>query len=220
MKLLPSQKNQLFNLIVQQGFSPSQFSYKEIEDNRDNRKTMVKIEYKGMPDFHFLLADDFSHGDFLVAFSPSNDKYIESIVRDNWGFVFSDFSRWLLCLLAEIEQEDLWESMDRLTLEIQIDNGFDNEKFTVQQYQILSDRIKLLQTGVSGLALESEQIDAINGKLDRLLEQGKTMSKSDWQASFIGNLWTLIVAMSISPEMGHQIWLLVKQFFNGILLLP
>lgn len=216
MRLLTSQKNELFNLINSGGFSPSQFNLSEKSAQGVER---INIQFRTVVEFRFRISDSDRH-EFYLSYSPGQSKFTESRFAESWIQVTKYFEDWLDNINRELTQEDLWLSMEHMVASVGLHGDTNNEKFTVQQYLLITERMKSLQQGISALSLPEDQIKTINKKLDHLLEQAKTFGKFDWQAQFIGGLITLIVALTISPEVGKQIFELVRQFFNQILLLP
>ena len=79
--------------------------------------------------------------------------------------------------------------------------------------------MKQLQAGIATLELPQGQIQVINKKLDEILAQSQTLSKFDWQSLFLGAIMSLMIALAVTTDVQHQFWQLVKQVFNGVLLL-
>jgi hypothetical protein len=216
MRLLTSQKNELFNLIVSCGFAPHQFKLSEGTPQGVKR---VVIQYNSIVDFKFRINDSERH-EFFLSYSPGLSLFKETRSADSWFQVTNYFKDWLDNITRELTQEDLWLTMSQMVASVNLNSGTDNDKFTVQQYLLVTERMKQFQQGISALSLPADQIETINKKLDHILEQGKTLGKFDWQAQFVGGLFTLIVALTISPDVGKQIFDLMRQFFSQMLLLP
>jgi len=218
MKLLLSQKNELFKIIQINNFSPNQFSYEEIKnDINDKEYSAVSIAYKLLPEFNFKMTSPSSS--YMIDYSPGVSTIFIKTNYQSWDNTCEIFNKWLLNLKREISEEDLWGNLVE-TLKGIGDNIINNDvKFTHSQFQVVTYNMKQLQTKISTLSLPIDDINAINQKLDSILEQGKTLSKFDWQAQLVGALITILIALSITPEMGKEIWFWVKEIFSGIVLI-
>jgi hypothetical protein len=220
MRLLTSQKNELFNIIKGHSFSPNQFSFNLVKDNRDPKRDIVRLVYEPNPEFYFLIADlDDRYGGYLINYSPGESQFLKVTQGDRWDYIENDVNVWLYSLAREIGQEDLWANLTGIVRSIGMKADYDDSKFTSSQFVELSKRMKQLQVGIATLELPQAQIKLINKKLDDILSQGKTLSKFDWQSLFLGAIMSLMIALSVTSEVQHQFWQMVKQVFNGVLLL-
>lgn len=217
MKLLLSQKNELYRYIEQHNFDTNQFQYKELRDTK-TKKPFVKIEYKPDENFYFLIADS-DYDPYLINYSPGASEYLVVTSIDRWHYIDSDFNTWLYALAREVSQIDLWDQIMENAKQVISNISNDNNKFNDDEYKLLALNMRQLQTRVTTLALPIGQIEIINAKLDSILEQARISNKFDWQSLFIGTIITITISLTLSPDIGKELFLWIKQIFSNILLL-
>lgn len=210
MQLLKSQKNDVYDTIEAWGLSPANF---EIVVDQHNTKIIAKNS-----DFKFIFLED-NDGDHAARYCPGKDKYIEEgMYVGGWDAQLQNIRSWVKNVSREQDQPDKW-----LELQKQIQNaGFEDiqygdSKFSYQEYEVLDEKITKLKEELSKLDIVTEKIEAINAKLDHLLELAKKMNKSDWKDLFVGSIISLIMQMSIDKSTGKAVYDLVKNLFTSML---
>ncbi len=218
MKLLISQKDQLFDLIEKIGLSPSQFEFEESISRLGAKQKATTLILKNSDYFFSFESDPNSPSSHFAILCPGSDSHTERTKTRHWNWQINIFSTWLRDLKKEINSPNKW---DRLTTEISrigivIEN--DDDKFTVQEYEDLKERMIILKKGTSSIGLLEEQVTTINTKLDHLTELAKEMNKFDWKGLFIGTVISIVIQLGISVENAESLWTLIKQVFNNYLL--
>ena len=208
MKLLLSQKNELFDEIQNSGFSPLQFLFHE------GSPTIIQHISSN---FYFQFKSNnhyFSH----VEFSPGKQKISDERYCDSWAQGKNSFVSWLDYVKRETETEDKWQRLQQEVNSLDIVLPDDSSKFSANEYEILQGRFIILKQNIIALNLNPSQLNSINLKLDYLLSEAKQMNKFDWKSLFIGSIVSLIIALSITHEQGIALWGIIKQVFNNFLL--
>jgi hypothetical protein len=105
MKLLLSQKNEMYSLINQHGLGHDRFRYSEYRKRR--RRLYTKVTFGRGTNYSFVIV---SYGGklFKTRQSPSEHKFREELMHDGWLNVLHQFDHWLCCLKHEAAQPDLW----------------------------------------------------------------------------------------------------------------
>jgi hypothetical protein len=210
MKLLTSQKDEIFERIQLGGyFSPSQFEF----INELNKASMLKFINS---DFFFHFRFD-NYGTFLT-YSPGEESLVESTGNLNWSSICQAFSMWLVYLEREVTAPDYWSGLKNQLSGLTFVNQYDNEKFSVLEYEDLQNRIEGLKFRLEKIPLILEHQKEIINHLDRLSEQAKELGKFDWKSLFIGTMISLFIQLGISQENISALWGLIKSTFSNYFL--
>ncbi|MBS1687297.1 MAG: hypothetical protein JSS96_01130 [Bacteroidetes bacterium] len=211
MQLLKSQKNKLFDTIISKGLSPNQFILRERID--------VSLIYKAEQRYKFDISQ-LSDNSYNVNFSPAEKYYNDEFRLFNWYQVPIALGNWISYVKREAQEEDKWEQMETVIQEAHLSVIYDdNRKFTVQEYVLLEKKIIELKASILTLEFLPKQIDAINSKLDQVLKLAIDLNKFDWQSLFVGTIVNIIIQLGLTPSNAHALWLLIKNAFNGVILL-
>lgn len=222
--LLVSQKNQILELIKNTSFDPFNFEWSEVYSsfsNTRNKLTVSEISYKNS---NFYYVFDFKNDKNYSIFSPGKDQLNGQEYPGNWEHQMQYFVKWLSYLEREVSQPDQWEVLEKQKLEWanKFEPDSSNEQFTFPQVQQIENgltKIKEYLIKEKGNDKFAEEI--INKKLDYLIDAAKRQGKNDWFHTCIGVFSGISVALSLSPEQTHNIYISLKSTFSGILkLLP
>lgn len=213
MKLLQSQKNELFHIIEASGLSPAQFEL--IEQNRASVREIgfTNIVYKESSWY-------FSFTEAYIKYSPDKETIASMYVNKEWDHRISFFYTWIDCLKREISSEDLWGRLQSEIKDINLPFHEDNSRFTVLEYDQLGDRLNVLKEKIDHMKLEPQSTLVINQKLDEILVHAKSMSKSNWKSLFIGTIISLVIQLSIDKQLGEQLWDAIREVFSTLFIMP
>jgi hypothetical protein len=214
MRLLKSQKNQLFDIIEEKGLSPAQFKFEEIVD--DSGFILVKkthLQYDES-EFYFIFDLDKRFNSRLVQYSPAETIIETETSCENWNEQLYYFRKWLTNIIREISIEDKWERLQSELQNVNLSYEDSTDKFTAQEYEVLKGQIEALKSRISELELSSEQIHHINTKLDHLTEYAKTLNKTDWKSLFIGTVVNTTMTLGLEQDTAVQIWEAIKEIFQ------
>jgi hypothetical protein len=220
MYLLKVQKNDIFDLVVQTGFSPLQFTIEEIKDAvtilSEIEKTRIAMVESG---YYFELA--IVKGKNIIRFSPGSDKLAEEwSIPPSWSEKKKYISRWLQNLKQELDLPDKWADFLKSgqTIEWNLASS-EGERFSYQEVEEIIAAKERAKIKISELRLLPEQFHLIEGKLDYIAEKSKSLGKVDWKNIMIGTLVSLVVQLALPPETASALWLIFKEAFQRVILI-
>jgi hypothetical protein len=165
MKLLTSQKDELFDLIeATDYFSPSQFDINEIQQKHNDYIT--EINFKNTSFFFRLIPESTYQGIFFANFSPGEKSIIEATSTLDWDRGTGYIDSWLDFLRRELTAENKWEKLFREIEYIKYAPIDDHSKFTYQEYIELTNKIEQVKASLSTIPLLEEQQVAIINQLN------------------------------------------------------
>lgn len=126
MKLLKSQKDEIFDLIENSGLSPSMFYFDEI--NSKNGNVALKIKDRE----YFFTFSDGPRGGHYAHFCPGKETYEESEYPGSWALQKLNVRYWITYVKRELETPDKWASFKEELEFIDIPEFKNNNKFTYQ----------------------------------------------------------------------------------------
>ena len=215
MELLKSQRNKIYELIEQNGLSPSMFAFNEDEKSTGERRIYILLMKNS--EFFYRLRYAGSNR-WSANHCPAKVDYEEYSGEYEWLGQMLRLNDWLKYVLRELTIPDRWLRLQTEMEGISITNDDDSDKFSFQEYEKLKQRVLILKKGIDALPLLPEQINVFNDKLDHLTEMAKTLNKFDWKSLFAGSIASLIIALSVTPENGKAIWELIKHTFSNFIL--
>ena len=217
MKLLVSQKDELFELInTSEWFTPSQFKLIENVTKENGVNTEIIFENS---DYYFRFLEQRQYyGVFIANYSPSEKLLFEVASSLDWIKGISHFKNWLRFLNHEINAPNKWNRIIKELPNIQISSEDDDAKFSYREYIELIDKINQIKELLKKVPLLAEQQNVIVEKLDHLTDLAKDLNKFDWKSLFIGTIASIIIQLSVSKENALQIWSLIKKVFNNFFL--
>ena len=212
MKLLQTQKNQVYEAIEDAGLSPSMFRFNDpIDPDGTTYLRFKKSDYR----FDFANSRDGGH---FARYLPGYDTPYEDQSAGTWTSQLVNVRRWLGYLMRELEAPDKWKLLEEELRNFNFEDiKYTDAKFTHQEFKLLEIRIEEFKNKISKLDLLEEQVEKINHKLDHLLKLAENMNKIDWKELFIGSMMSLFIQLSISPAAGQAIFGHLKTLFVQLL---
>jgi len=208
MKLLQTQKNQVYEVIEHVGLSPSMFVF----DNPSEPNGITYLRFKNS-DYRFDFATSREGGHF-ARYLPGYDTPYEDQSAESWASQIANVRRWLGYLIRELEAPDKWKLLEEELRNFNFEDiKYTDAKFTHQEYKLLEKRIEEFKNKISKMDLLEEQVEKINHKLDHLLKLAENMNKIDWKELFIGSIMSLFIQLSIPPNAGQTIFGHLKTLF-------
>jgi hypothetical protein len=216
MKLLGTQKNELFEVIEESRLSPILFELVE-RKNPNNQVDLTSVKYKNS-DFYFHIAKAGANANISCSFSPGKEKYNDWETAYNWAHVTNIFRSWLPHLEREINVEDKWSRFNEQVNNLNISFPNDSNKFSANEYQELKSKLLLLQHRLNEVELLPDQLTFMTVKIDHLTELAVQMNKFDWNGLFIGTMISIIIQLGVNQQNAAHIWQLIKQIFANYFL--
>jgi hypothetical protein len=218
MKLLISQKNELFDKIEANLLNPSQFSIKEEPSKITTKETATIVSFKESPYFFSFESGNDNKLPHFSIFSPAFNQYTFKTYPGDWNGQMTNFDQWLICLHREITQEDKWERLSQEIENINFKFDSDNLRFSILESEDIKSKIEIIKEKISNLDLLPDHIEIINNKIDNLKYPLKYLSKSSWKSLVVGTIITIIIQLSLSQETGKQLWKIIEETFTTLFL--
>jgi hypothetical protein len=221
--ILRKYKNNLLTIIQERGIDPNLFMAKDetiskmeyfVISGRDTNIRFAVRPYYGSFEKFYL-----RYSEYLNNFPLTAEEYII-----NWEELSNKFLTFLKNVvkpyLDDISTPDLWHALQETGSQLKFGLGkpddfkpfSDEEK--VQIRLSLGD-FKLLI--VNNFNPVQEQLDSVNKRLDYLTAALEKHNKFDWKGIAINTVFSIIIALSLSPEQGNQLFLLFQQVFSKVL---
>lgn len=212
MQLLPSQKNAIFDAIVEGGLSPLQFEYSEHNSGKETFLSFKNSNYY----FHF----ENVLGKRFASFSPGIEKLKERIDCPNWDVQLYYVKQWIGFLQREISQPDKWGELLKAgsTLKWTI-NDSQNTPFTFAEVQDIRNTLNEVKSKIGELSLSGDQMRLIEDRLGYIAIKAENLGRIDWKNLLIGTLIGTVVQLSVTPEMAKTIWSIFSMVFKRIIMI-
>lgn len=217
LTLKKTQKNNVLDAITSSGLNPSNFNWNIIDSRESTLSKISQLCYKDSP--YFFNFDFYDDETRWVRYSPGADLMITDCAvggNNGWKDTKTNVLRWLSALKEEIEEPDLWKRLGEYGSPDGASPIEDtsNEQFTAIEVDRITESIQQAQQFIEK---HYEKNEAIEEKLDYLIESSKRMGKRDWLNICIGTLVTLGIQYSIEKDHLQQIWNLIKEGLTGII---
>jgi hypothetical protein len=179
MKLLLSQKNEIYDYIENYGLSPNLF---EIIDaaSMEAGNTIIKLKNSS---FYCRLSMHKDKHIVFVTYSPASELYEKTDYIDTaWSSLFSTIKTWISCIQREISQIDKWIRLKEEISYINLSKEEENNKFTALEYQELKTKMIQLKVEIKTIGLTEIQYNSLESKIDLLIEKATHLGKFDWKS--------------------------------------
>lgn len=217
MKLLLTQKNDIFDIILDEGLNPNDFKFTEEFETRDEIVTYLKFKNTKYY-FQFRYIDE-RH--YRTEYSPSGRSLIlDEKVFGGWKEFIGVTRKWLRHLKRETNALDKWDTFKKSLQLIPFAFDTDNkkEKFSADELKLIELKIQTVKQEIKKLELPKDTIKQLNAKLDSLNEKADKLSKTDWKELFIGAVIGTIFNLAIPPDAAKTIWEIIRHTFKQYIL--
>jgi hypothetical protein len=212
MRLLNTQKTDLFNALSREGFNPAQFkvedgdaSFKLILPQTEYSCTITYLQSKA-PTYWRLYA------------SPGSERRKETYGFENWNDLRDGFRQWLRWLKLELQSPDPWEALKVQSLpNMAVSDDHTNSALTVPEWEKLRLGIENIRTLMLEHVRDSKEGQAVvNYQLDAAIESGKRMGRKDFLNLLIGTIASTAITISLSSEATRRVWETLKLAVSGV----
>jgi len=206
-QLLPSQKNDVFEVIQRANFPPSEFEWRQ-EVGDAFLGVIPKLVHRPSG-FWFAFDFDQTYASHVARFSPGDQAPVEAYGASSWPFQLSKVRDWLDYLGREYHAPDLWGELNRqreLTDAASDAGGEDdNRPFSVEEQAAIATQLHEIKE----LLLRTEQFDdagqrALEARFDYLEEASSRLGRRDWLSIFYGTVFSWGLSGLISPDTVKQ----------------
>lgn len=220
LALLTSQKNDLFRLIQDLKFSPSEFSWGEVASSDFRTSPALHHVPTG---FNFIIHEgENSYGErgFSISYSPGEEHATEYHDAGKWTTVVRTFAEWLANVRRETEVPDLWEGLTREHQIIQDadEQPSDNLPFTDEELPRVQKALADIKTYILKTHKLSEtQTKRIEARFDYLEKKADSFGRKDWLNIVIGVLLTIGLDHLRNGDSTRDLFLFAGEVFRQCL---
>jgi hypothetical protein len=217
--LLKTQRNELFEIVRNEGFDPTDFKWTTAAGRRGGREYEISVlVYKNSQYFYkFGTQRELFWCERCPGIHMTSDHDDPSV----WGHVVTDFADWLKRLKSEIETPDLWVEAERYysVFHLPVEPYQQDIPFSHSEAQQISAALKQVEKNIINTINPAEdQVEFIRYKLSYLDSAAKKpYSRIDWLNILIGVLTTIAVTLSLSPEQAHTIFMYFRQALGSVI---
>jgi len=224
--MLKKYKNRLLQVIQEKGLDPKLFEAKETEDS-DSDVFTVRLADTQLTFIARNSNRDFHDFDCRYAtFSPSFDitDYAPQAGWEDFDELTKDFDEWLenhvKLYIQEQAEPDMWELIasqaplvNGSEMPEENINTFSEDEKIRARMSINEFRILLIKN----FEPSSDEIQAINDRLDYLSNAVDRLNKFDWRGLAIMTLIQISLTLGLDTEKGRFLFDLFKQVFSTVL---
>lgn len=206
-------KNEIFEAIQAVGLDPKEFDLEDADGE-------VRIKHKWSTSC-FTLGDDPSHyvGRYVVGDGP--DRPFEAY---SWQAIIPRISRWLGEVKGDLETPDLWVELERdarLIFGATSDDLAANTPFTPEEQTEIAARLQTLAEHARRTnSLSAAQMQALDAKLDYLVNASRRLGRKDWLNVCAGTILVYILTASVPPEAARDMFLGILRAIGHLYGLP
>lgn len=215
--LLRSQKNELFKLIIDKGYDPSNFSWSE---EKSSYIIYIKVSKIVHVDTDLFFRFDFFENQWRCVFSPGRFDWEGEERVLSWQDAKTVFIKWLEILKHEVLEPDLWSDISKYQLAVgaEIEVNISNEPFTSYQVDQIIESLNQAKAFLTERNLiDKEHNQFIEDKFNYLVEAARRQGRKDWLHTCIGAIITIAVALALNPGQTNTIWNIIKGAVAGFL---
>ena len=193
-------RNGIFEAIRGVGLDPREFDL-------DNSATAVSIKHK------------WSESYFMIGGGPG--QYVgHGVIGDGsetpykvytWDALSARVRLWAQLLKDDLDTPDLWAELQRETKLLGEGSNeiTENTPFTSDEQKVLAARLRELEVSIrQACSLSESQIQALDKKIDYLIDASSRLGRKDWLNTFLGVILTFAVSVAIAPEAVRSIALI------------
>ena len=202
-RLLPSQANEVFELIRYAGLNPADFDREEVES--ETFVPDVKFIHRSSGYF-FLFCFDVVDVRSAI-FSPGKTEVVFTTPSVNsWRDQLRYFPGWLDNLKREVNSSDLWAAISQESLLIDAASAEDvsNAPFTLEEREQIANQLTEIKEFLfTTQELNESHKEFVTARLNYLKESSERMGRKDWLTNVVGGL--LSIAMGNERSQLHML---------------
>ena len=218
--LLKTQKNEVFEILLNEGLEPANFTWSQEKGEILPNLIVSRLDYR---DGHFYFKFDFALSSrsrnfaYFCIFTPGGETIIYKNFPDDWVQQKAHVRSWAKLLKHEIEAPDLWQEIEkyRPTFSLVPPAKLLNEPIPAYEAEDIGEALQQLADKIEGqFNLSSEQNEFVRSKLDYLADAAKRQGRLDWVHTCIGVLITIAMGVAMAPEEASKLWQLAKSLLG------
>jgi hypothetical protein len=206
--LLRSQENNVFAAIQAAGLNPEEFEWTTDYSNfaHGDAAGMRVPVLQHKPSNAFFIFDwsvNRTPEQHVAFYTPGLDQPHDTRHAGNWESQLGYVRSWLEYLRREWEAPDLWAELasGRELGSVVSDAVTDNSPFNPQERAEISQKLEEVKRYVrQTYELNEAQYDAIDARLDYLVDAAARLGRVDWRNAFVGAFLGAVVQAVLPPE--------------------
>ena len=127
----------------------------------------------------------------------------------SWQALIERVSGWVQDVKRDLNTPDLWAELQRETKLLGADSNavIENTAFTAEEQKQIAERLRELAKHVSQMhSFSKAQIEALDKKLDYLVDASRRLGRKDWLNVFIGVILGYALTAALPPESARIIF--------------
>ena len=160
---------------------------------------IVRIKHKWSPS-RFTIRDDGAYYDARYVVGDGAEWPVGAYT---WGTILPRISTWLKEVKLDIDTPDLWAELQRETKLVEAGSNelTENTLFTPEEQKEIAERLReLAKNARQTYGLSETQMQALDQKLDYLIDASGRLGRKDWLNAFIGVTLGYILGAALPPE--------------------
>ncbi|MGC3990206.1 MAG: hypothetical protein QM796_11090 [Chthoniobacteraceae bacterium] len=220
--LMTSQKAQLYEILVHNGFDPMDF---EMRDQMENRSRMPgEIVAHKRSDYYFWVfrnsSDYSSSGPFIAEYSPGSQMLKEATECYDWHHVCVVFAQSFLHYFnREIKTINPWETAKAFANKVHLLPKYANDDAPIssEEREAIWKALGAIQaTLLEHVGKSAEKADFIVSQIQLLKDASEKFGKKDYLMLLYSALIGITTTVSVPPETGMLILATLNAVFSKI----
>jgi hypothetical protein len=222
MELLKSQRNTVGQIIVNRGLNIQEFVWSAtptsvIQVGLGQEPITVSTLVHGPTGFYFVFDFD-SVRNHHCNFRPGLDSPEERHGPHNWGVQAQYVHTWLGYVKREHEAPDLWQALQGGFAELP--SEVENTAFRPEEQVLIEQQLRAALEAIQRThELTAAQLQALEEKVEYLVEAAGRFPRLDWRSLLLGSLFEVMISQSLAPDVVRDMLSLVlrglAQLFGG-----
>ena len=213
--LLKSQRNNVFQSILQFSLNPIDFTWLTREDPRARLATISRLEHVSGYYFQFSKTASYWSPDIERRHGERLDS-----AGFSWDERLTQVREWLGYLKREVTSPDLWASLQEAQAlqTAATSNNIENAPFTAAELITVELKLNELKEYIVGAAqLSNAQIKHLEDQMRYLAEASSLLGRKDWYNILISVLFSIVVAGVFAPDRAQELFQVVAGMFEPLL---
>lgn len=222
-RLLRSQRNEIFTILQNRGFTPADFDLQEIDIGEQETAHLV---HKTTGYYFQIRIRRFSTPPFQATYSPGSEFLNEMETCSTWPDVIINLESWLSFILKETEAPDLWDGLQggNQLLQDATEQSSDHLPFTDAELLQIRECLKEIKSYViKTKELTDTQRKIVDARFDHMEEVATRMGRKDWLTLLIGNLLGIAYNLALSGDSTRDLFgfaaIIIKKILGTMLYL-
>ena len=214
--LLKSQRNQLYQELLDKGLQATDFS-------ESTGERWYKIRCNPNHDFQFEIRDSPSRkiGSYEIVKKPgglSNPHHLFAYNANSWNELIGLFNSWSLAVKDELDLPDLWLEATKAIQLFESAADPAASGFTIAELGALHGQLRTLTQLFENSELLREHQTELAALTQTATVKADIFTKKDWQNWVKGAFVSVIVSLELSEIQAQELLALVRLAFGGLFL--